>query len=123
MNRLIVTVCVGLLAVVVLSAVGWVVLILDPYEWGVVQSRNFTWEKFAAVKKAEQIETVIARLGPPVRKPLQFTVLTDDAADPCIRARCMQYIFAGANWGASYKEAIVIADERGRVVLAQARQE
>jgi hypothetical protein len=123
MKRLVVIVCATVLAVAVLAAAGWIVLIFDPYEWGVVQSRDFTWEKFATIEKGEQIETVIARLGPPVRKPLQYTVLTNDPADPCIRGRCMQYIFAGANWGASYQEAIVIADARGRVVLAQARQE
>jgi hypothetical protein len=123
MKHLIIILGLAVLVAAVLAAAGWVVLILDPYEWGVVQSRNFTWEKFATVKKGEHIETVIASLGPPVRKPLQFTVWTDDPADPCVRGRCMQYIFAGANWGASYKEAIVIADERGRVVLARARQE
>ena len=113
----------ALLGVGVLGAAVWMVLILDPYEWGVVQSEHFTWEKFAAVHEGERVEDVISRLGAPVRGPDRLEALTRDPADPCVRGHCMEYIFAGANWGASYKEAIVIADEHGRVVFAHARQE
>ena len=98
-------------------------ILFDPFEWGVVQSHNFTWEKFASVKKGEPIEAVIGRLGQPVRKPATISVMTTNSADPCVAGGCKEYIFAGANWGASYKEAIVITDRTGRVIHAQARQE
>jgi hypothetical protein len=97
--------------------------LFDPFEWGVVRSSNFTWEKFASVKKGEHIEAVIARLGQPVRKPYAISVMTRSPHDPCVAGSCKEYIFAGANWGASYKEAIVITDQMGRVIQAHARQE
>lgn len=108
-------------AVLLLAA--YVFVLFDPFGWGVVRSRAFTWEKFAAVKRGDQIETVIARLGEPVRKPYDFAVITKDPTDPCVNGGCKEYIFAGANWAASYKEAIVITDRNGRVIHAQARQE
>ena len=30
---------------------------------GIVHSSNFTWEKFASVKRGEHVDAVIARLG------------------------------------------------------------
>jgi len=75
------------------------------------------------VKKGDHIEAVVARLGAPVRTPYEYTVMTTDPDDPCVSGGCKEYIFAGANWGASYREAIVIADRKGRVIHAQARQE
>jgi hypothetical protein len=98
-------------------------ILLDPYEWGVIESREFTWGKFASVKNGEPIEAVIARLGQPVRKPYEISVMTTDPNDPCVPKKCVEYLFAGARWGVSYKEAIVITDHRGYVVNAQARQE
>lgn len=97
--------------------------LFDPFEWGIVRSSNFTWEKFASVKKGEHIEAVIARLGQPLRKPYVISVMTRNPHDPCVAGDCKEYIFAGANWGASYKEASVITDQMGRVIKAHARQE
>ena len=114
---------VSVLVVAVLVIGGYFFALFDPFRWGVVQSTTFTWEKFATVKKGEQIGAVVARLGKPVRRPYEFKVITADPSDPCFNGGCKEYIFAGANWGASYKEAIVIADRNGRVVLAKARQE
>ena len=111
----------GLAAVAFIS--GYFFVLFDPFAWGVIQSRNFTWQRFATVKEGEPIQAVIARLGEPVRQPYDFTVIIKNRGDPCASGGCKEYIFAGARWGASYKEAIVIADRNGRVVHAQARQE
>src|SRR6185295_859002 len=96
-------------------------VIFDPFEWGLVQSEHFTWEKFSSVKKGDDIDRVVAFLGKPVRGPVKIEVLTSDPHDPCFTGDCTKYFFAGARWGASYKEAIVIADKNGFVLLAQAR--
>ena len=97
--------------------------LFDPFEWGIVHSSNFTWEKFASVKRGEHVDAVIARLGQPVRKPYTILIMSRSSNDPCVSGGCKEYIFAGANWGASYKEAIVITDLTDRVIQAQARQE
>jgi hypothetical protein len=97
--------------------------LFDPFNWGVTQSRQFTWEKFASVKPGERIEKVIARLGPPVRRPYTYSVMTTDPVDPCVTGECKEYLFAGAKWGMSYREAIVIVDEKGYVTYAEDRQE
>ena len=97
--------------------------LFDPFEWGGVHSSNFTWGKFASVKKGEHIEAVIARLGQPVCEPYAISVISRNPNDPCVAGGCKEYIFAGANWGASYKEAIVITDQMDRVIQAHARQE
>jgi hypothetical protein len=96
-------------------------MLFDPFGWGIVQSSRFTWESFASVKRGEPIEAVVNRLGEPVRKPEEISVMTTTA--PCVNGGCKEYIFAGADWGASYKEAIVIVDRTGRVLYAIARQE
>jgi hypothetical protein len=98
-------------------------VIFDPFEWGVVQSHDFTWEKFASVKPGEPIDSVITKLGKPVREPSTITIITTDPGDPCTSGGCKKYLFAGARWGASFKEAIVIVDPNGRVLNALARQE
>ena|SRR5260221_348193 len=95
----------------------------DPFNWGVVVSSRFTWGKFAEVKTGEEIQTVIERLGDPIQEPNPFSVLTTNPSDPCIHGDCVEYFFAGANFGVSHREAIVITDRNGRVVHAEARQE
>jgi hypothetical protein len=107
-----------------LLAVGlYLFVIFDPFEWGVVRSHDFTWEKFASVKPGEPIDSVIAKLGNPVREPSTITIIETGPGDPCASGGCKKYLFAGARWGASFKEAIVIVDQKGRVLNALARQE
>lgn len=114
----------GLLAVLVaLAAALYVILIFDPFKWGLVYSDRFTWHEFEKVDKGDSIESVISRLGEPVRPAESYVVLTNDPKDPCVAGGCRKYIFAGAIWGATFKEAIVIADARGVVVHAVVRQE
>lgn len=99
-------------------------IIFDPFKWGVVQSKNFSWERFATIHEGDSIDDVIKVLGDPVEKPTALNVVTTDPTDRCIvGGGCTEYRFAGARWGASYKEAIVFTDRTGRVVMAQARQE
>jgi hypothetical protein len=101
----------------------YITLAFDPFKWGLVHSSRFTWEKFAEVKPGEQINTVISRLGEPVRPAEDLSVLTEDPRDPCVKGSCKKYLFAGADWGSTFREAIVIVDQRGTVVHAEARQE
>lgn len=108
---------------ILVLAVIYAFAIFDPFKWGIVQSEYFTWEKFSTVKKGDHIGKVIELLGQPVWKPNKFSVMTTDSRDPCFSGDCKEYFFAGARWGASYKEAIVITDRNGCVLLAQARQE
>lgn len=98
-------------------------LLFDPFEWGVVRSEHFTWEKFSSVKEGDQIDRVIKSLGEPIRRSVEIEVMTTNPNDPCSSGGCRQYLFAGARWGASYKEAIVVTDSDGKVLFARARQE
>jgi hypothetical protein len=100
-----------------------IVLFIDPFEWGAVQSATFTWQEFEKVRNGDRIESVVERLGEPVRPPTSFVVLTTNPDDPCVAGGCKEYIFAGALWGATFKEAIVIVDPKGYVIHAVARQE
>jgi hypothetical protein len=106
-----------------MAAFLYVVLLVDPFKWGRVHSAKFTWEKFANVKEGERIEAVIDRLGAPVRPAEPYRVMTVDPHDPCVRGVCRKYLFAGALWGATFREAIVITDSGGQVIHAEARQE
>ena len=117
--RLILTVCGGMLA----AAGVYHFLLFDPFEWGVVRSQHFTWEKFSSVKEGDQIDRVIKSLGEPIRRSVEIEVMTTNPNDPCSSGGCRQYLFAGARWGASYKEAIVVTDSDGKVLFARARQE
>ena len=101
----------------------YIILIFDPFSWGTVRSSKFTWEKFDNVKEGQAIDSVVALLGPPVRPPEDFSMLTDDPGDVCVSGGCRKYIFAGADLGVSFKEAIVIAGPDGRIVSTQIRQE
>jgi hypothetical protein len=112
-----------LLLSLALAASAYIIFVVDPLKWGLVQSERFTWEEFGKVKRGDQIESVVERLGQPVRPAENFAVLTEDSRDPCAAGGCKKYIFAGAIWGATFKEAIVIADPRGNVIHAVTRQE
>jgi hypothetical protein len=68
-------------------------------------------------------KNVIEKLGPPVRPAEPIEVLTPDSRDPCFRDKCKKYLFAGGAWGPTFKEAVVIVDQSGRVVSAIKRQE
>jgi hypothetical protein len=122
--RRIVARIVGLL-VIVLAVIlfVYIILLFDPFGWGLVQSDTFTWEEFEKVRNGDRIESVVERLGEPVRPPTIFVVLTTNPDDPCFAGGCKEYIFAGAIWGATFKEAIVIVDQKGYVIHAVARQE
>jgi len=98
-------------------------VIFDPFQWGLVQSERFTWQVFETVRAGDRIDSVIERLGQPVRPPEEIAVLTQDPSDSCFAGGCKKYVFAGAVWGATFKEAIVIAGPKGDVVYAVARQE
>jgi hypothetical protein len=100
-----------------------VVLVFDPFKWGLVYSDRFTWHEFEEINKGDSIESVISRFGEPVRPAESYVVLTQEPKDPCVAGGCQKYVFAGAVWGATFKEAIVITDAKGFVVHAVARQE
>jgi len=122
MGRIFVAVVISLTGVI-LALCLYVVLIIDPFGWGEVHSSKFSWDKFSRVKEGDAIDSVVRSLGDPVEPPKPFSFILTSASDPCRSGGCRRYLFAGAAWGASYKEAIVIVDSRGRVVHAEARQE
>lgn len=99
------------------------ILLVDPFKWGLVHSSRFTWEKFSKVREGDHIEAVINNLGAPIRPAEQYRVMTVDPHDPCVRGVCRKYLFAGALFGATFREAIVITDSSGHVIHAEARQE
>ena len=101
----------------------YIILLYDPLGWGIVHSQNFGWQKFASIKTGDRIDFVIETLGEPVRPPEDYTVLTEDPRDPCTAGGCKKYVFAGALWGATFKEAIVITDPRGYVIKSFTRPE
>jgi hypothetical protein len=101
----------------------YIIFLVDPFKWGLEHSSRFTWEKFSKVREGESIEAVINNLGAPIRPAQPLRVMTVDPRDPCVRGVCRKYLFAGALWGATFREAIVITDSRGHVVHAEARQE
>jgi hypothetical protein len=114
----------GLCFVVILVAAWFYFIILvDPFKWGLVRSPRFTWEKFGKIREGDDIEAVIKNLGTPIRPAEQYRVMTVDPRDPCVRGICRKYLFAGALWGATFREAIVITDSSGHVIHAEARQE
>lgn len=111
------------LAGIVFIAFGFVVLIADPFSWGVVTASRFSWEEFDSIQVGEPIEAVVKRLGEPIQEPESLIVLTEDPKDPCFQGGCRKFLFAGARFGSSFKEAVVIVDRSGVVVHAVARQE
>lgn len=112
-----------LLAGALLMLCLYIVFTFDPFNWGEVHSSRFSWDKFSRVREGDAIGGVIRYLGYPVEPPKPFSFILADYADPCRSGGCRRYLFAGAAWGASYKEAIIIVDSRGRVVEAIVRQE
>jgi hypothetical protein len=122
MGRIAVAVAISLTGVLLAFCL-YVIFILDPFNWGEVHSPKFSWDKFSQVKEGDAIDGVIRSLGDPVEPPKPFSFIITSASDPCGSGGCRRYLFAGAAWGASYKEAIVIVDSKGRVIEAMVRQE
>jgi hypothetical protein len=112
-----------LLTISLLGCFLYIVLVFDPFNWGSMRSSRFTWEKFSTIKEGDEINKVIASLGAPIEAPENFSIILGSPSDPCSSGHCKKYLFAGAAWGASFKEAIVIVDSTGHVVHAEARQE
>lgn len=122
MTKTIVAVCLTLTFGALAAATAYIVLVFDPFKWGLVQSENFSWARFQEVKKGDRIDAVVERLGQPVEVSEPLSVLTDSSRDPCARG-CKKYVFAGALWGATFKEAFVMVDSKGNVIHAIVRNE
>jgi hypothetical protein len=101
-----------------LLGAGWVIVVVNPFEWGAETSATFTWEKFDEVKRGEPIVSVIQMLGQPIeRETLYETTTGNELTRVCSEvARCRQYQFAGVRLIGG-REAIVIADARTGLVL------
>jgi hypothetical protein len=123
MTRTLIWIGVLLTGGLIVAAAAYVILIFDPFKWGVVQSDKFTWQKFSTVKEGDKITSVVDRLGQPVWPAEDITLIRHDPSDPCVSEGCKKYVFAGAFWGATFKEAIVIADPKENVIFTEARQE
>jgi len=87
----------------------------DPWKWGVLTSDRFSWGAFRTVKEGQDIRSVVAKLGAPVHPPSNVKALF---GGPCQAAPCLEYRFSTpSGWSiAPVREAIVIADGKGRVV-------
>ena len=107
--------------VVAFALASYIILTLDPFKWGVVQSSKFNWDKFDKIKEGDPVASVISQLGEPVlpAEPLKSI----DPKDPCIKGGCKKYVFAGGLWGPTFREAIIIADRNGFVIRSIERQE
>jgi hypothetical protein len=122
-GKAIIGVFISLAGICVVAFCAYLVLILDPFNWGEVHSAKFSWKKFSQIKEGDAIGNVVELLGEPVEPPKPFSFILASASDPCGLGSCRRYLFSGAAWGSSYKEAIVIVDSKGRVVESRVRQE
>ncbi len=82
--------------VILLIITIYVIIVFDPFKWGIVQAERFTWEEFGRIKEGDRVDSVVQRLGPPVQPAEDFEVLTKDPRDPCITGGCKKCVFAGA---------------------------
>jgi hypothetical protein len=121
-KRLLVSLVSLVVAITLCVAITYVTLTFDPFGWGKVSSDRFSWDKFATVRPGERIKSVINTLGDPVRPAEYIKSLTSNPNDPCLSGRCKKYLFSGAAWGPTFREAVVIVDSRGYVLYAVSRQ-
>lgn len=107
-------------AVAMLLAIAgaWVVVVVNPFEWGAERSARFTWQKFNEVELGQPMARVIETLGEPIKEPTTYKSTTgNERTRICSEAgRCRQYQFAGVQLVGG-REAIVIADARKSTVI------
>lgn len=108
------------LAVVLFLCLAWCLLVINPFEWGAVQSSSFTWNKFEHIKTGDQIDVVIRELGEPISPPSSYkTNMPGGALADCgANSQCKAYRFAGTLLIGG-REAIVIANVNSGRVLAK----
>ena len=67
-------------ATVIMLAFGWVIVVVNPFEWGAETSASFTWRKFDEVKRGESIARVIEMLGQPIKPAASYESVTGNDA-------------------------------------------
>jgi len=105
-------------AMLLAVAGAWVVIVVNPFEWGAEHSAQFTWEKFNEVKPGQPMAQVIETLGEPIKSPTTYESMAgNERTRICGEVgRCRQYQFAGVQLVGG-REAIVIADARTSTVI------
>jgi hypothetical protein len=105
---------VGAIACTLVVLCGTLLIVLvNPFNWGVQRSEHFTQEKFDSIRMGESIGEVTKDLGRPIG-------VTNRVGFPgiCREGECAIYTFTGkaSRWVLSYKEAWVVVNQQGRVV-------
>lgn len=118
MRRRIVAVALITAALLLVISLSWVAIVINPFEWGAVQSSGFTWEKFDEIRPGQPMARVIETLGEPIEAPTIYVSATgNERTRICSETgRCRQYQFAGIQLVGG-REAIVIADARAGTVI------
>lgn len=108
------------LALVLFICLAWVVLVINPFEWGAVQSSHFSWERFEHIKAGDQIDVVVRELGEPISPPGTYrTNMPGGVLAGCgENSQCKIYKFAGTLLFGG-REAIVITNVNSGRVLAK----
>jgi len=88
------------------------VVCFNPWNWGVVTSSRFTWQRFDTIKAGDSEQTVISVLGEPIRVRAHR-----NSHSFCAAGECKTYVFAArrSSLFLSYQEAWVVVGRDGHV--------
>ena len=98
-GRAVVGIVISLAGICLIVFFAYIVLILDPFNWGEVHSARFSWDKFSRIKEGDAIGKVIESLGDPVEPPKPFSFILASASDPCKLGGCRRYLFFWSDLG------------------------
>jgi hypothetical protein len=107
---------IGLALATLLALLGMFECCYDPFDWGKVVSKQFSWEKFSTIKVGDPIDKAVSLLGDPVWPPESSPTIVRRPGDPCDDGTCTRYVFSAARWGSTYREGIIIVDRNRRIV-------
>jgi hypothetical protein len=116
---IVVAVLTGAVALLLITG-AWIVVVVNPFEWGAKHSSQFSWDKFKDIRVGQSMADVIDILGDPIASPTIYESLSGNGyTRVCSEiGRCTQYQFAGIQLIGG-REAIVITDTRTNRVIGK----